>query len=222
MSNSRTITIYATKGKKTNKIESSSTTWGELRQEVSDEGYDVNSLLATESVNRTDLNHKDAKIPESSFILFMRPKKTKSGIDADSLSYRECKTLIKNTIFSDGNQAKNHFCDNYEKNYTHMSTSDLRNAINDYSFNHSTVDIESAELSGNEMEEDEIEEDVIVSVSEKVNKCISLLEKVCEITDDDDICERVDDSILELRGLKEDVAIWENQKVFLKEKNRKN
>jgi hypothetical protein len=87
----REITIYATRGGQMQKIMTSATTWGELQPLVRNAGFDLNSLLAAENINKSDLVNDLAVLPATAFRLFLRPKQTKSG----TLDRKGCFAAIK-------------------------------------------------------------------------------------------------------------------------------
>ena len=89
----REITIYATRGGQTEKINTAATTWGELQPLVREKGFDLSSLMAAENINKTDLVNDLAVLPEGNFRLFLRPKQTKSGADR-----KELFEIIKNFV----------------------------------------------------------------------------------------------------------------------------
>ena len=123
----REIVAYATKGGKIAKINSDVKTWGELKPLLKMEGYDLNSLLAAESINRADLVSDLAALPEGPFRVFLRPKQTKSGAD---LPYKEVRAKVQELIASDGDVAKAHF--NEGKNYTTKKGDELNVLLNSY------------------------------------------------------------------------------------------
>ena len=123
----REIVAYATKGGKIAKINSDVKTWGELKLLLKREGYDLNSLLAAESINRADLVNDLAVLPEGPFRVFLRPKQTKSGAD---LPYKEVRAKVQELIASDGDVAKAHF--NEGKNYTTKKGDELNVLLNSY------------------------------------------------------------------------------------------
>ena len=123
----REIVAYATKGGKIAKINTDVKTWGELKPLLKREGYDLNSLLAAESINRADLVNDLAVLPEGPFRVFLRPKQTKSGAD---LPYKEVRAKIQELIASDGDVAKAHF--NEGKNYTTKKGDELNVLLNSY------------------------------------------------------------------------------------------
>ena len=93
------------------------------------EGYDLNSLLAAESINRADLVNDQAVLPTGPFRVFLRPKQTKSG--TTELPYKEVRALIQSAIASDGDKAKAHF--NVGKNYTTKKGPELNELWSTYS-----------------------------------------------------------------------------------------
>jgi hypothetical protein len=129
----REITIYATRGGEMKKITTAVSTWGELKPLVQRQGFDLNSLLAAENINRADLVNDLAKLPEGNFRLFLRPKQTKSGAE---LSYKELRANIQEAVNSNPDEAKAHF--NQGKNYTTKGTEELRTLWNSYSGNTSS------------------------------------------------------------------------------------
>ena len=126
MSTTRIITAFSTRGKQFKKIETSATTWGELKPALEAEGYDLTKLLATESINRHDLAHEDATLPEDNFTVFLRPKDTKSGISGlENASFKELRASVKENKDVPG------FLDhiNSTGNYTRIKTDELRELL---------------------------------------------------------------------------------------------
>ena len=136
----REIVAYATKGGKIAKINSDVKTWGELKPLLKMEGYDLNSLLAAESINRADLVNDLAVLPEGPFRVFLRPKQTKSGAD---LPYKEVRAKVQELIASDGDVAKTHF--NEGKNYTTKKGDELNVLLNSYKGGSGTTSSAKAE-----------------------------------------------------------------------------
>ena len=136
----REIVAYATKGGKIAKINSDVKTWGELKPLLKMEGYDLNSLLAAESINRADLVNDLAVLPEGPFRVFLRPKQTKSGAD---LPYKEVRAKVQELIASDGDVAKAHF--NEGKNYTTKKGDELNVLLNSYKGCSGTISSTKAE-----------------------------------------------------------------------------
>ena len=205
MSNTRTITIYNTRGGKPKKIETDVATWGELRPLIKNEGFEIDKQYATESVRKTDLNNEAAVLPAENFIVFLRAKKTKSGV---ALGYKDAKTLIKKIIGEDGAYAKAHFCG--VKNYTHMSTVDLNAALNSYVTpvavaKQDNVDDVVEDVTTHEAHscDDELFE---LSPSEKLDNAKDLIYSVCATINTDDVDDRVESICEDIDALKEDIA----------------
>lgn len=128
----RKIIVYSTKGK-SGSFESDAKTWGEVQNEVRNIVGDLDNLIATENVNKTNLGHQDSVLPEGDFKIFLRPSKTKSGAtDFSSMSFRECRAFI-----ADKGQA----CKDYlnaeakksDRNWTQLSTEELQKYLSSYS-----------------------------------------------------------------------------------------
>ena len=201
MSTQRKITVFSTKGKQKAHIDTDVTTWGELKSLISDEGYDIDSLNAIENVNRTTLQHKDAKLPEGEFTVFLAPKKTKSGgkkAVAD-MSFKELRAELTDAD-------KSAISEMFGKNYTRCSTDNLR----EYLESKSVTSTESAPEAVVEetAEVQEVTEDVEIPRTplDKANQVKSLLNEICDETDNDDICERIEDMVDSCDGLIEDLT----------------
>ena len=102
-------------------VESSAVTWGELKEQLSNEDISVSNVKAVENKTNTTLELDDAKLPESDFVLMLSPEKTKSG------GYKEVRETIQTIISLNGETAKNHF--NQGKNYTIKSYSELESLL---------------------------------------------------------------------------------------------
>ena len=216
MSTTRTITVYATKGQRTAKIETTATTWGELRNEVEAKGYDLEKLAATESVNRTTLENYEATLPEGNFTLFLRPVETKSGsldldFDPEERSWKQLREFIFKAMEQDVT-AKDHFNSHESgKNYTQLSTPELRGMVVSYLEIQEEEEIEEEEMEEEEYEEEEYEEEEEdeeedeedmpqgrgnvhqLSNPDKVRKAKELLIQVCEDTENNDACDRINE-----------------------------
>ena len=157
----REIVAYATKGGKIAKINSDVKTWGELKPLLKREGYDLNSLLAAESINRADLVNDLAVLPEGPFRVFLRPKQTKSGAD---LPYKEVRAKVQELIASDGDVAKTHF--NEGKNYTTKKGDELNVLLNSYKGGSTATSSEKAEPKKEEPKAPKAEEKASPKASE--------------------------------------------------------
>ena len=157
----REIVAYATKGGKIAKINSDVKTWGELKPLLKREGYDLNSLLAAESISRADLVNDLAVLPEGPFRVFLRPKQTKSGAD---LPYKEVRAKVQELIASDGDVAKAHF--NEGKNYTTKKGDELNVLLNSYKGGSGTTSSAKAEPKKEEPKAPKAEEKASPKASE--------------------------------------------------------
>lgn len=123
----RVITIYATRGGQMKKITTNVTTWGELQPLVRKEGFDLSTLLAAESVNKSDLVNDLAVLPTQDFRLFLRPKQTKSGAAPDR---KECFAIIKEHIANNPADKPKFTIDG--KNMTQLSTPVVQDLVAKY------------------------------------------------------------------------------------------
>lgn len=123
----RVITIYATRGGQMKKITTDAQTWGDLQPLVRKEGFDLSSLLAAESVNKSDLVNDLAVLPAQDFRLFLRPKQTKSGATPDR---KECFAIIKAHIANNPADKSKFTIDG--KNMTQLSTSVVQELVAKY------------------------------------------------------------------------------------------
>ncbi|HPR92092.1 MAG TPA: hypothetical protein PLR64_02460 [Candidatus Dojkabacteria bacterium] len=118
------VTVYSTKGQQKYEHVSTATTWGALKEELFGL-FDFSSLNATENITRRDLSVDTATLPEQDFVLFLRPKDTKSG---SYLPYGEAKAIIK----KDKN-LQEAIKIAYATDYTHLSTGQMNEAIQRFS-----------------------------------------------------------------------------------------
>lgn len=123
----RVITIYATRGGQMKKITTDAQTWGDLQPLVRKEGFDLSSLLAAESVNKSDLVNDLAVLPAQDFRLFLRPKQTKSGATPDR---KECFAIIKAHIANNPADKSKFTIDG--KNMTQLSTPVVQELVAKY------------------------------------------------------------------------------------------
>lgn len=125
---SRTITVFSTQGKNKSKYEVGPevTNWGQLA-EIVGQDYKLNTLIATESISKHDLVSTEAALPEGDFKLFLRPKKTKSGLDVDGKSFSELRAIVKEN--RDDDAFMEHLHSGMGKNYTQFTTDELRSQL---------------------------------------------------------------------------------------------
>lgn len=198
MSNQRVITVFTSKGKK-QKIETDVTTWGDLKPLV-EEHYDLSNLQPTENVNKTTLLHQDAALPEGNFVLFLRPVKTKSGGEFDNMSFKD---LRANLTDAD----KEALQETTGKNWTRVTKQDLIDQLNSRSSNTSESVVE-------EVQEETVSEDsnAIESVTnlQRIELVKTTLQAICENSENEEICERVELLEDEVAGIKDLIEAEDN------------
>ena len=128
----RKIIVYSTKGK-SGSFESDAKTWGGIQSDVKRIVGDLDNLIATENVNKTNLGHQDSVLPEGDFKIFLRPSKTKSGAtNFNSMSFKELRTFIA----GQGQPCKDYLNVEAKKsgrNWTQLSTEEMKTLLSSYS-----------------------------------------------------------------------------------------
>ena len=198
MSNQRVITVFTSKGKK-QKITTDATTWGVLKPLV-EEHYDLNNLQATENIGKTTLMHVDAVLPEAAFVLFLRPIKTKSGSDFDTMSFVDLRGALTA-------QDKLDLEETVGVNWTRVKKQDIINQLNSRADAEVEAEVE-ARVEKEVVVEAEVEEeseDTFVAPTnlELIKEIENSLEKICANSTEEEICERVSVIQEELLGLKD-------------------
>ena len=150
------VTVYSTKGQQKYEHVSTATTWGALKEELFGL-FDFNTLNATENITRRDLSVDTATLPEQDFVLFLRPRDTKSG---SYLPYKEAKAIIK-----ENKNLQEAIKIAYATDYTHLSTGQMNEAIQRFS----DVKGEEGEKGEAYTEEEEEEE----AIGEAINKLLN-------------------------------------------------
>lgn len=198
----RTVTVFATKGKRKAKIETNATKWSELRSLISNEGYDVNNLHATENVRRSDLAHADAALPEGDFTVFLRPKKTKSGgKDYNSMGFKE----LRAELTEEDKEAIVEFSGG--KNWTRCSTQDLKDYLNQKTESASTTEeAEEVEEVTETATEEAAQVPGPVTNSDRIASIETLLSEIGADCDSEEVDERISIVNDEIAGLKEAIA----------------
>ena len=127
----RKIIVYSTKGK-SGSFESDAKTWGEIQSDVKKIVGDLDNLIATENVNKTNLGHQDSVLPEGDFKIFLRPSKTKSGAtNFSSMSFKELRVFIAEK----GQPCKDYLNVEAKKsgrNWTQLSTEEMKTLLSSY------------------------------------------------------------------------------------------
>lgn len=180
----RVITAFATRGKNKQKIETNVTTWGELKPLLEEAGYNLGSLAATESINRTDLANEGAKLPEGDFVVFLRPVKTKSGGKAlADMSWKE----MRDSLDDDAKGFLNGFISG--KSWTQLKTDELRDGLTAYQ-----------KKSGGSKKASETTNAEVTNV-DRVASINSLLTEIKANSSSEEVFDRVDALLEELEGL---------------------
>lgn len=143
-------------------VESSAVTWGELKEQLSNEDISVSNVKAVENKTNTTLELDDAKLPESDFVLMLSPEKTKSG------GYLEVRKTIQDIILQYGDSARSHF--NQSKNYTIKPFSELESLLEEWHEMANNLDDDS--------EDDNYDESEF-----QVNKIVALI-RTCDYYDE--------------------------------------
>lgn len=206
MSTERKVQVFSTKGKRKATINTDATKWSELRNLIENEGYDVNKLHATENVTRTDLAHDDAVLPTGDFTIFLRPKKTKSGIKIPTgASFKGLRTIAKEYKQKDGDKFIDHLNNNPNGvNWTRLGSDDLKAMMESYGAKAKTKSkkAEKAEV-------EEVEEAVELNNSMRIYIAKDMLANIGVNTNDEMLEVRCDDIVEELEEL-EDMIIEED------------
>lgn len=79
----RNVTVYSTNTQTKNIVQSSATTWGDLREELVNNGVRVEGMKAIVGQTQVTLESAEAQLLETDFILFLSPTKVKNGYDYD-------------------------------------------------------------------------------------------------------------------------------------------
>lgn len=78
--NARNVTIVTTQGNQEETISSNATTWGTLRDEISNKtSFNMSDTKAIIKGLRLGLNEASDALPEGDFTIYVTPSKIKSG-----------------------------------------------------------------------------------------------------------------------------------------------
>jgi hypothetical protein len=98
----RQVTLKLTTQKDVIKHESAARTYGELKKELNNIKW--SGMRVVERTNKTTLQHSDAVLPATDFVLFLVPEKVKAGLgnkkglkklkDIDNASYNDARSHI--------------------------------------------------------------------------------------------------------------------------------
>ncbi len=202
---------------KATSLESDVTTWGDFSDILESYGYSIESLHATESVNRTDLVQSQALLPQGDFVLFLRPKKTKSGGPlTDGKSFKELRDMLSlDQVLKDN--VCNYIATNLNKNYTRASSIELAKAI-EFCYHGDIANITTTTDSNItntcKSDSDTEVEDAIVRAISDIKNSLNILEnllkvssKIEERTEDknSELLRKIEERTQELEALAEDL-----------------
>lgn len=94
----RRITLYSSRNGR-NVLDTDARTWGEIKEAVG-QFYDLSTLKAAESINKTTLESDAAVLPTEDFTIFLRPKNVKAGNINLLLDMRQQLQVMSNTVES--------------------------------------------------------------------------------------------------------------------------
>lgn len=198
MSTTRKITAFSTRGKQKSTFDSDAKTWGELKSTLENEGFDLGNLAATESINRTDLAHKDAVLPEGDFTIFLRPTKTKSGADYASMSYKDLRGCL-----NDDDKAA--LAEITGKNWTRCSRADIEEYLNNKDNSGTTA---TSTATPKEETTNEVEAPMTNTI--RISRVKTLLSEIAENSSDDEVSDRLDLVNDEVEGLADAIEAEES------------
>ena len=124
----RKVTVVSTKTNVIKNYETEATTWGELVETIQGD-FDLSNLKANENINKTTLEHIDAKLPEGPFRVFLRPTKTKSGnTDFSNMGFKE----MRENFVKTKKEIQSFLLSKFSKNWTQLKTTELRDGLAEY------------------------------------------------------------------------------------------
>lgn len=217
MSNQIKVTVYSTRGQRKTDINTEATTWGELRPLVEEAGYDLNVLVGTDSIN----NHvygldtvNATELPTQDFILFLRPTKTKSGgRDVSNQSWGQLRNIMMDDISEDESARAYYNSHESGKNYTQLTTNELRDMVENYPEFQAAANAEEEEKEDHDYSEapDECIENIEECVrtdAQRLSMAKKLVQEVIyENEDDYDVVERAEETISMIEGLQFEVGV---------------
>jgi len=117
----KTITVY--NGTTSKVISSSAVTWGDLKNELANQGITTSNMRVFIGQNQTELSVSSALLPDSDeFDLFLTPKKNKSGVRSREV----CNTIAKEA------RAEYDEAIDYFPSYSIMTTEELNEAVDSW------------------------------------------------------------------------------------------
>jgi hypothetical protein len=159
----KTITVY--NGTTSKVISSSAVTWGDLKNELTNQGITTSNMRVFIGQNQTELSVSSALLPDSDeFDLFLTPKKNKSGLRSREVCY----TIAKEA------RAEYDEAIDYFPSYSSMTTEELNEAVDSWFEYLDSLEEEGAEETET-IDISQIIEDLNTS-KDKIQEAIEVLE----------------------------------------------
>ncbi len=174
----RKVRIFSTKVKA--QIDTDVTSWGELKNILRDREIPYNGMTAALSGSNLSLESNSAQLPNTDFVLYLMPQKTKSGINIEAFSYMDLRKTIQEIIETAGDVAKNFFNDGH--NYTRKNAADLRVLLQEWNKQVPVASQENVELTNIISNLKSLE----TKHQHLVDGAVALLERVMHAWDDEE------------------------------------
>jgi len=174
----RKVRIFSTKVKA--QIDTDVTNWGDLKNILRDRQIPYSGMTAALSGSNLSLESNAAQLPNTDFVLYLMPQKTKSGINVEAFSYMDLRQTIQSIIETTGDVAKNFFND--ELNYTRKNASQLRVLLQEWNKQVPVASQENVELTNLIANLKSLE----TKHQHLVDQAIVLLERVMHAWDDEE------------------------------------
>lgn len=109
------VSVYTGQGQNIKEIETSASTWGDLKSQLDREGVSTNGLTAVVGETEVTLESNGAQLPNmENFTLFLLPTKVKSGA---SHSFPSSKELFDRFTVKSGFGESDDYEESYEESY---------------------------------------------------------------------------------------------------------
>lgn len=94
------VTVYSTKTGTIKKVQTSATTWGDLKTQLEEADLLNSGMKAIDKTSKMTYEHAQSPLPTSDFTIFTVPVKTKSGCDyeLDSEDVEDLICIVVETI----------------------------------------------------------------------------------------------------------------------------
>lgn len=166
------VLVFSTKGARQTTVETSATTWGELKKDLTANNIQFDGMQAVVRETKGILKLDGAVLPKGlsqgdkvtdDFTLFLSPSKQTAGCNSETATYSELKSFIKNN--RKGNES-------FFGDYTHQTTQGLRKLVAKWNAkNTSKVGAQPKVV----VETEEVEAD------DKLTRVLTLLQEAVEI-----------------------------------------